>query len=258
MLAEATGEAGHAAQLVPARRSLTASVVDVADLSRRDRWRMFTIYQAHYEAATWERFAADLDDKMYVVLAHNEVGVIQGFTTLSVLETSLDGARLRAIYSGDTIIDREYWGSQQLAFTWIRFAGCIKAVEPQTPLYWFLIVKGHRTYRYLSAFSETFYPHWSYDTPAGMRALMHRLGSMRFGEFYRPDAGIIQFPESHGHLKPELAVITATEAQRPDVAFFLARNPGYAVGDELLCITELCAENLRPHARKHFLEGLRR
>jgi hypothetical protein len=42
------------------------------------------------------------------------------------------------------------------------------------------------------------------------------------------------------------------------VAFFLASNPGYAAGDELLCITELCAENLRPHARKHFLEGLRR
>jgi hypothetical protein len=258
MLAERAANLGPVAQPAPARRNLTAAVVKVADLSRQDRWRMFAIYQAHYEATSWARFAGDLDDKMYVVLARNDAGAIQGFTTLSVLDTSLDGMRVRAIYSGDTIIDREYWGSQQLAFTWIRFAGCIKAVEPQTPLYWFLIVKGHRTYRYLSAFSETFYPHWAYETPPGMCALMHHLGGARFGEFYRPELGVIRFPESHGHLKPELAAISPAEAQRPDVAFFLASNPGYAAGDELLCITELCAENLRPHARKHFLEGLRR
>lgn len=258
MLAETVTHAGHSAQSAPARRNLTAAVVDVADLSHQDRWRMFAIYQAHYEATSWARFTTDLDDKMHVVLARNDAGAIQGFTTLSVLETTLDGVQVRAIYSGDTIIDREYWGSQQLAFTWIRFAGCIKAVAPQTPLYWFLIVKGHRTYRYLSAFSETFYPHWAYETPAGTRALMHHLGGARFGEFYRPELGVIQFPESRGHLKPGLAAISATEGQRPDVAFFLARNPGYAAGDELLCLTELCAENLRPHARKHFLEGLRR
>jgi hypothetical protein len=252
MLAEPAANMGQAA---PARRTLTAAVVDAADLSRRDRWRMFAIYQAHYEATSWERFAADLNDKMYVVLVRNDAGTIQGFTTLSVIETSLGGTRHRAIYSGDTIIDRDYWGSQQLAFTWIRFAGCIKAVEPQTALYWFLIVKGHRTYRYLSAFSETFYPHWSYETPAAMRVLMHHLGGTRFGEFYRPELGIIQFPESRGHLKAELATISPAEAQRPDVAFFLAHNPGYVAGDELLCLTELCAENLRPHARRHFLEG---
>ena len=257
MLAEPIAAADQVAQPAPARRSLTAAVAGVAELSRPDRWRMFAIYQAHYEATSWERFAADLDDKMYVVLVRNEVGAIQGFTTLSVLETSLDGKRLRAIYSGDTIIDREYWGSQQLAFTWIRFAGRIKAVEPQSPLYWFLIVKGHRTYRYLSAFSETFYPHWAHETPAGMRALMNHLGAVRFGEFYRPELGVIRFPESRGHLKAELAAISPGEAQRPDVGFFLARNPGYVAGDELLCLTELCPENLRPHARRHFLEGLR-
>ena len=258
MRAEAAVAAPHAAEGPPSPRHLTAAVVDVLQLSRQDRWRMFAIYQAHYEATSWERFESDLDDKTHAVLVRNDGGMIQGFTTLSIMETSLGGKRLRAIYSGDTIIDREYWGSQQLAFTWIRFAGSIKAAEPLTPLYWFLIVKGHRTYRYLSAFSQTFYPHWAHETPAATRALMHHLGGARFGAFYRPELGIIRFPESRGHLKPELAAISAAEAQRPDVALFLALNPGYAGGDELLCLTELSAENLRPHARRHFLEGLRR
>jgi hypothetical protein len=31
---------------------------------------MFAIYQADYEATSWARFTADLNDKMYVVLAH--------------------------------------------------------------------------------------------------------------------------------------------------------------------------------------------
>jgi hypothetical protein len=137
----------------------------------------------------------------------------------------------------------------------IRLAGAIKAAEPGVPLYWFLIVKGHRTFRYLSAFSRNFYPHWSAETPLRERALMDHLAHARFGGFYRPDLSVVHFPESHGHLKPALAEIDAAEAQRADVAFFLARNPGYRNGDELVCLTELCPDNLRPLARKQFLEG---
>jgi hypothetical protein len=238
-------------------KNLTAEVAPVADLARGDRWRMYAIYQAHYDATSWERFETDLGDKTFAVLVRNHVGAIQGFTTLTIIGTALGGHRIRAIFSGDTIIDQQYWGSQQLAFTWIRLAGRIKAAEPETPLYWFLIVKGHRTYRYLSAFSERFYPHWANETPPCINAVMDHLALARFGEFYRPDLGIIRFPESRGHLKPDLAAIAPADARRPDVAFFLARNPGYIAGDELLCLTELSAENLQPHARRHFLDGAR-
>jgi hypothetical protein len=245
------------AEAAPAAKGLTAEIADVAGLARADRWRMYAIYQAHYEATSWARFAADLDDKTWVVLVRNRAGAIQGFTTLAMLKTALRGERFRAIFSGDTIIDREYWGSQQLAFTWLRLAGQIKAAAPATALYWFLIVKGHRTYRYLSAFSERFYPHWAYPTPPAIGRVMAHLARLRFGEFYRPGLGIIRFPESRGHLRPEFAAIAPAEARRADVAFFLARNPGYVGGDELLCLTELDADNLQPHARKHFLEGAR-
>lgn len=238
-----------------ADRHLTARVLDVRALSRRDRDRMFQIYQAHYDNTSRERFEDDLAAKDMALTVHGGNGAIQGFTTLLVLETAFAGAPIRAIYSGDTIIDRAYWGSQVLAFTWIRLAGAIKAAEPSVPLYWFLIVKGHRTFRYLSAFSRSFYPHWTMETPPARRALMDQLAETRFPGFYRPDLGIVHFPESHGHLKPDLAEITPAEAARADVAFFLARNPGYRQGDELVCLTELSAENLRPLARKQFLDG---
>ena len=237
-------------------RQLRARVVDVRALSRPDRTRMYEIYQAHYDGSARERFESDLDAKDMALTVHSADGAIQGFTTLLVLETEFGGAPARAIYSGDTIIDRAYWGSQVLAFTWIRLAGAIKAAEPTVPLYWFLIVKGHRTFRYLTAFSRTFYPHWAHETPVAERALMDRLAEQRFPGFYRRALGVIQFPESHGHLKSDLAEITPAEAARADVAFFLARNPGYRHGDELVCLTELSADNLRPLARKQFLDGL--
>lgn len=236
-------------------KHLRARVVDVRALSRPDRARMYEIYQAHYDGTGLERFEEDLDAKDMALTVHSADGAIQGFTTLLVLETWFAGAPVRAIYSGDTIIDRAHWGSQVLAFTWIRLAGAIKAAEPAVPLYWFLIVKGHRTFRYLSAFSQSFYPHWMAETPAPQRALMDQLAEARFPGFYRADLGIVHFPESHGHLKPDLAEITPTEAARADVAFFLARNPGYRNGDELVCLTELSADNLRPLARKQFLDG---
>ena len=238
-----------------AGKHLRARVVDVRALSRADRTRMYEIYRTHYDGTSRARFEDDLDAKDMALTVHSFDGAIQGFTTLLVLETEFDGRPARAIYSGDTIIDRAYWGSQVMAFTWTRLAGAIKAAEPDVPLYWFLIVKGHRTFRYLSAFTRNFYPHWSVETPARERALMDRLAQARFPGFYRADLGIVHFPESHGHLKPDLAEIDLAEAQRADVAFFLARNPGYRNGDELVCLTELSADNLRPLARKQFLDG---
>lgn len=238
-----------------AARHLCPRVVAVTALAGADRQRMFEIYAAHYDGTSWQRFCADLASKDLVLTVHDPAGIIQGFTTIRLMETTIDGVPAQAIYSGDTIIDRAHWGSQTLAFTWLRLAGAIKAAMPERPLYWFLIVKGHRTFRYLSAFSRVFYPHWTYATPAPAQQLMDHLAQETFPGFYQSTRGIIHFPQSHGHLTPDLAEISPSEAQRADVAFFLARNPGYRRGDELVCLTELCADNLRPLARKQFLDG---
>ena len=238
----------------PRLRALTRPV---AALSSADRARMYEIYAAHYDGTNGRRFADDLAAKDLVISVHDEDGEIQGFTTLLLIECQANGRPARAIYSGDTIIDREHWGSQVLAFSWIRLAGTIKRAAPDVPLYWFLIVKGHRTFRYLSAFSRSFYPHWSIPTPPAEQALIDRLAADRFPEHYVPARGIVHFPRSHGHLKPDLAEITPLEAARPDVGLFLALNPDYRRGDELVCLTELAAENLRPLARKQFLDGLK-
>jgi hypothetical protein len=238
-------------------RQLSATIDRVADLGDRAIGAMFDLYDQYYDATSRPLFEADLRNKDYVVTLREPSGALAGFSTLAVLEAEIRGKPLRAVYSGDTIIDHAHWGTQALAFTWIRFAGTIKAQAPGLPLYWFLIVKGHRTYRYLSAFSIDFHPHWQRPTPDAARDVMDALARGRFGRAYDAGRGVVSFPQSRGHLKAEWAVIEPGEEARRDVAFFLRRNPGYVRGDELVCLTELAADNLRPLARRVFEQGLR-
>jgi hypothetical protein len=237
-------------------RRLQADIECIGSLDSGSAAAMFDLYSRYYDAASEAVFTSDLHDKDFVVLLRDSDRRIKGFSTVAVIDVVTDTGRLRALYSGDTIIDRAHWGTQALAFTWLRLAGRIKAQVPVCPLYWFLIVKGHRTYRYLSAFSVDFYPNWKTPTPTRAEEIMAWLARRQFADAYRPELGIVSYPQSRGHLKPQWAEIDPEEAARPDVCFFLAHNPRYVRGDELVCLTELSSENLRPLARRVFEQGL--
>jgi hypothetical protein len=236
-------------------RQLSATVRPVSDLGHSVVAAMFDLYASYYDETSRDLFERDVRDKDYVVTLQTGSGKLAGFSTLAILDIELPEGSGKAIYSGDTIIDQPYWGTQALAFNWIRFAGSIKAQSPDQRLFWFLIVKGHRTYRYLSAFSIDFFPHWNVVTPPPAQQIMDVLAERRFGDHYDAHRGVVSFPQSRGHLKKEWQAMAPMERARPDVAFFLAKNPGYVRGDELVCLTELSAENLRPLARRVFLQG---
>ena len=226
---------------------------DVESLSPSERDAMWALYSRFYAGTSHALFAADLAGKRAALLLHDAAGALQGFSTLDWWERGFEGAPVRILFSGDTIIDRAHWGSQALAFNWLRFAGTLKAQAPDVPLYWFLIVKGQRTYRYLSAFARRFIPHWSEAEPPAWRRLLDTLAHERFGDAYAD--GVVRFAGSHGHLAPAWAAVSERERARADVALFLQRNPGYAQGHELACLCELSQANLRPIARRVFGEG---
>jgi hypothetical protein len=239
-----TTGAALTSEVIPAERA-RADLIDA----------MYALYREHYAAVSLERFADDLSDKAHVLIVRDAEGEMRGFSTLAVTKADCRGTALRAIFSGDTIMHRDYWGHQALAFGWIRFAGSVKAQEPGLPLYWFLITKGHRTYRYLSAFSISFYPRWDCPTPGRELDIMRILAKRRFGSAFDEARGLIHYPVSRGHLRPELASVGESERRRDDVRFFLERNPDYAQGDELVCLTELSVDNLKPIARRQFAKG---
>lgn len=237
------------------RPRLTYCVVPVRDLPADRVARMYQLYAAHYEACSPARFEADLAGKHLVILLLAD-GVLAGFSTVAHERFVASTGPVRVLFSGDTIIDRNAWGDQALARGFAQLAGTLHAQAPQEPLYWLLISKGHRTYRYLGLFARHFFPHPAGDDPA-LRQLACEIASARFGADFNPDTGVITFAESHGHLRPELADVPERIAARPEGALFLSRNPGWQRGDELVCLTRLHPDNLRAVVHTAFLQGQR-
>ena len=238
--------------MIARSQRILPQAVEVATLDPRQREAMHALYARYYDAVSCERFFADLADKRYAVLLHDQAGDLQGFSTLVEYEREFDGRVIGVLFSGDTVVDARHWGQQALAFAWLRLAGRLKAKVPDRPLYWFLISKGHRTYRFLSAFAREYWPACDRPTPPRMRALMDALAQERFGDAFDVARGVIHFGESRGHLRKPFAEVSESHRRLPEVAYFLARNPGYANGDELVCLCELAEEKLRPLARRVF------
>ena len=186
-------------------------------------------------------------EKDAVIVLRDAQGRPCGFSTQKVMRVNVDGRPVRAIFSGDTIIDPSHWGDQELGRAWCHYVGQVRAVEPNTPLYWFLISKGYRTYLYLPVFFEKFYPACSWPTPPAEKRILNSVASAKFPNYYDPETGLIVFPESHGNLKPELAAVPPRRLKNPHVRFFLDRNPSYAQGVELACLAEISPENMRSY-----------
>src|SRR3546814_20604210 len=87
---------------------------------------------------------------------------------------------------------------------------------------------------------------------------MDHLAAEKVGDFYNPATGFVHCPRSRGHLKADWAEIPEKDRRRPDVLFFLQRNPGYDQGDELVCLPELSLENQNPLAARIFAAGYER
>lgn len=219
------------------------------DLTGADRAAMYGLLAGHFQGVTRERFAADLADKTWVLLLEDETG-LRGFSTLLLYESSPPGEETcTVVYSGDTIVDPAAWGSAALPRCWIAAVRRLREEHPQGRLWWLLLTSGYRTYRFLPVFWKDFWPRWDTPTPPEAQARMDFLVREKLGDLYRKDEGIVRFPEPQ-RLSGGLAEVPEGRLADPHVAFFLAKNPGWVEGDELVCLTEIAEANLTAAGRR--------
>ena len=224
---------------------LQSRIVPVAEITSADVCAMYQVFARHYDCVSLDRFLLDLAEKDCVLVLRDADGVISGFSTQKLLRVSVGGIWVKAVFSGDTIVDRAHWGEQELGRCWCRYVSALYAEEPDVPLYWFLISKGYRTYLYLPLFFETFYPNCQTTAPAFEQRVLDTLATAKFPGFYRAASGVIEFPRSQGQLKPHLADIPARRLRNRHVQFFLNRNPAFATGCELACLAEISPSNMK-------------
>jgi len=217
-------------------------------LSNSQRNEMYALLASYFEGVTKERFERDLSEKNWVVGIRRESRLV-GFSTLLVREVQHDGRSVTAVYSGDTIVAPEAWGSTALARLWIAAVNEIRARFAAQPCYWLLLTSGFRTYRFLPVFWRVFFPRHDTPTPADAQKLLSELARTQYGASYDAAAGIVRFAEPQ-QLRGPLGIVPLGRKADAHIAFFLARNPGHARGDELACLTEISDANLTPAGRR--------
>jgi hypothetical protein len=229
--------------------SLESRVVAVADLDRAEIAAMYRLFDELFVASA-DVFERDLAAKDWVILLNErETSTIQGFTTLAFDEVTVEGRRLSVVYSGDTLIRPACWGTPELPRSWIKTVFALSAGMCQ-PLYWLLLTSGYKTYRFLPLFFAEFYPRHERPTPPETQGLLDRLAADRFGADYDREQGVVRFSHGATPLKAGVAEVTAPRRRDPHVAFCLAKNPGHAAGDELVCLTRIHPDNLTAAGRR--------
>jgi hypothetical protein len=233
---------------------LKGTLVPRATLSGAMERAMFALLDLHFDGVDWLTFQSDLSEKNWVILLEDEDGSLRGFSTLLIYRTIAAGTPVTIAYSGDTIVERAWWGSPALPGTWIRAVKQLSAMNCDGDVYWLLLTSGYRTYRFLPVFFRSFYPRFDEETSGS--ALLDAIAIERFGSRYDPRTGVVRFSRPQV-LAPDLLDVSKGRADDAHVRFFLARNPGYVRGDELVCLTRIHDDNLTP-AGKRMARGAER
>lgn len=236
---------------------LRGELLPISDLCEAERQRMLSLMVHHYEGVCPDRFAADLEDKQWVIALYDRADELQGFSTQAVFEVLVDGKRIRALFSGDTIVDREHWGDPALSHIWGRLALDLIDMSDETELYWFLISQGFRTYRFLPVFFREFYPRYDRPMPPRLQRILKALASERFDGDFDLENGIVRAGRDQYRLRDRLAAIPTKRLRDPHIEHFRRLNPHSGRGDELCCLAPLTRENFTSAAWRVIYAGNR-
>jgi hypothetical protein len=203
---------------------------------------MFELLMQHFTGGTPEHFARDLAEKNLALLLERGDKLV-GFSTMRAYTTTLERETANVIYSGDTIVTPEAWGTTALPRAWVAGVEALRATLPARRCFWLLLTSGFRTYRFLPVFWREFFPRFDVPTPVETQRMLNQIARERFGPQFNSDEGIVRFTDPQ-RLRGCLQDVPTGREHNPHVSFFISRNPGHANGDELVCLTELCPENL--------------
>jgi len=248
------GEGSYQPRLPVGPSPLVCRILEITEISNSGRSDLFGLFSKHYDDVDLPRFESDFIAKDFALVLEHQ-GRPVGFTTAKLIDFDWRGESISVLYSGDTIVDRLFWGQQELARTWLAQIGRLARQQPGRRMVWFLIVKGHRTYRYLPVFAREFVPTSKAADAGELSELRDAIATSMFGSQFDPASGTVQFATPQGRLRAEFADPTARELKLPGVGYFLTANPGFREGDELACLCELSPDNMRPKARRWFDEG---
>lgn len=221
---------------------LKGEVRPIKDFKDEEISRMFDLMNTFYDSMVKEVFLKDFYAKDFCLVLYAEDELV-GFTTQKVMEFDVDGKTIRGVFSGDTIIHKEYWGDPELFRVWCKF--WFEYSKDIDNFYWFLICKGYKTYRILPLFWQRYYPSVNEETPEFEKKIIDAYATAIYPDEYNPKTGVIEYRKEKDKLKAGVADIGERELRRKEVRFFVDKNPGYINGNDIACLAKLDRDMLK-------------
>ncbi len=226
---------------------LTSQIITIGEVTEEVILRMAELMSFTYGGTSIDKVRRDLAEKQFILLLYGEDGAIEGFSTIQLFDSVFRGRPVKIVYSGDTVIQEESRGQTVLMHDWWQFTCTVQRQFRGMDVYWMLISKGWRTYKLIPLFYKEYYPRPDMETPPDFQAFMDELGNRKFPGEYRD--GLI-IPSEPDFLKNAEEDVPERRRNDPDVRFFIAKNPNFGKGNELLCITRLAPDNLTKTGRR--------
>ncbi|MGE5543363.1 MAG: hypothetical protein ACM3UW_00170 [Bacillota bacterium] len=226
-------------------------VLSVDELTEADIKQMYNLMIKYYANLDPEIFRSDLKEKSQVLMFRDDESTIVGFTSSAIIRLDVEGVTAKLLYSGDTVMERKYWGMSYLQNNWFTYISSLPEFE-EGDFYWLLLSKGYRTYRFLPYYFNLFWPRYDTPTPPFVKALIEGFSKRMYPHQFDPDRGIIR--SIWDYVKSGVADIKEKHLLDPHIEYFSRVNPGYVRGDELVCVAELSGRGIKEFVHKYFVK----
>lgn len=243
--------------VVVAKKEPYGKFVKSAQVSSEQLRHMYSIYEQYYDNTRFEIFQADFAKKHGAILIfHPKTHEIVGFSTIALHHFNLEGQRYTLMFSGDTVIMKEFWGCRALQSTMLKLLIRIRFEYPFDNFYWMLISKGYKTYLLLANNYYSYYPHYK-GKHGRLKPIVEYYCKKYFAEYFDAKTGLLNFGSDYQPLKGEVAPITERmRRDNPKIKFFEHLNPSWEQGTELPCIGEISWKDLARYPKRFFTKPI--
>jgi hypothetical protein len=228
--------------------SQTAPAASICPWERARMYRLMEVNYLGMDRSAFEKDLAEKDDVM--LLRDSPSGEIVGFSTLMVLTLTAQDMPVRAVFSGDTIVESEFRHTLGLGVELGRYLRNVANRHPSDAVAWILTSKGCRTYGILPLLFREFSPRWDAPTPLLHALIMDAFGSHKYPAEYDPAGHLVRHRGSPQRLRPGVADAAGRRLRDPHTLFFLQANPGHMNGDDLVCVADGRESNWTPRFRR--------
>ncbi|MDF1764558.1 MAG: hypothetical protein P1U57_14210 [Oleibacter sp.] len=237
---------------------LSCRFFHIRDVSIPKLLEMHQVFSQYYHNADLATFIKDMSKKTGVfILKDKRANRIVGFSTYNEIEIDYRNRKAIGVFSGDTIVEKEFWGNRSMHKAFAMRMLSTKLKNPTTHVFWLLISKGYKTYLLMTNNFERCYP-IAGKQDEELASLVDQYCTTLYPEAYNAEKRILDFGENYHALKDDVAEIThKMRMENRNIRYFDDTNPEWHRGTELPCVGEISASTLLGFIRKIFIGNVR-